>query len=400
MSPGLSSSAAGVIPAGVCLRGCCPAGEGAERPGRGRDQGDDRVRVSGPGQGQGDLPGGLAGGWVGEAAGDLDGGVSVAWRCRHAERLEPIARVADDVPGCDLPGGCARLGRLAGQGGGEFGDPLDRCGFIRGLRCLAAAGGARGGEDGGDGRPGMGAEFVFGGGCQAAFADGAEGGIRRREPHPDLRCLHHDLAAGRGQPGTEQVIDLRPGDQPGAPAVCGSDLDAQAGGLGRDGFPGSGIGLARRPFSGIRRELAAGRFQGLAVVDRAEQVTDHEGGKAADAEEDVVVGERDRGAGRLRQSRRFRCAARPGPGAGGGSCRRVVLGRGSGGCAGCCRAGQLVLAVSGRAGAAGRRGRAGFGSWPRCRGHDPAGLRGTAGQGFLRGARAPVHGAGVVQLGG
>ena len=106
----------------------------------------------------------------------------MAWRCRHAERLEPIARVADDVPGCDLPGGCARLGRLAGQGGGEFGDPLDRCGFIRGLRCLAAARGARGGEDGGDGRRGMGAEFVFGCGCQVAFADGAERGIRRREP--------------------------------------------------------------------------------------------------------------------------------------------------------------------------------------------------------------------------
>ena len=368
--------------------------------GPGAGSGDDRVYVPGPGQGEGDLPGGLAVGRVSEAAGDLDGGAGVAWRRGHAERLEPVAGVADDVPGCDLPGGCARLRRRAGQGGGEFGDPLDRRGLVGGLRCLAAAGGARGGEDGGDGRGGVGAEFVFGGGCQVTFADGAEGGIRRREPQPDLRGLYHDLTAGRGQPGAEQVIDLRPGDQPGAPAVCGSDLDAQAGGLGGNGFPGSGVGLASRPFSGIRRELAAGRFQGLAGVDRVEQVADHEGGKAADAEEDVVVVERGRGAGRLRQGRRSRCAVKPGPGAGGGSGGRAVPGWGSSGRAGCCRAGQLILAVSGRAGMTGRRGGAGFGSWSRCRGNGLAGLRGTGGQGLLRGACAPVHGAGAVQIGG
>ena len=96
------------------------------------------------------------------------------------------------------------------------------------------------------------------------------------------------------------------------------DLDAQSGGLGRDGFPGSGVGLARCSFTGIRRELAADRFQRLAGVDRVEQVTDHEGGKAADAEEDVVIGERVRGGCGLRQRRRFRCPAGPGSGAGDG----------------------------------------------------------------------------------
>jgi hypothetical protein len=119
---------ANVIPATVPLRSGGPAGEGSERPGR----------VPGPGQGKDDLPGGLAIGRVGEAAGDLDGGLSVARWCRQAERLEPVARVADDVPCCDLPGGGARLRRPTGQGSGEFGDPLDCRGLIGGPRRLAA----------------------------------------------------------------------------------------------------------------------------------------------------------------------------------------------------------------------------------------------------------------------
>ena len=143
---GAAVLSAGVIPARVPLCGGGSAEERAERPGRGRYQVNDRVQVPGPGQGEGDLPGGLAVGRVSEAAGDLDGGAGGAWRRGHAERLEPIARVADDVPGCDLPGGCARLRRAAGQGGGEFVDPLDRRGLIGGLRYLAAAGGASGGR--------------------------------------------------------------------------------------------------------------------------------------------------------------------------------------------------------------------------------------------------------------
>jgi len=41
---------------------------------------NDRVQVPGPGQGEGDLPGGLVVGRVGEAAGDLDLAAAVAWR--------------------------------------------------------------------------------------------------------------------------------------------------------------------------------------------------------------------------------------------------------------------------------------------------------------------------------
>ena len=282
--------------AGVC-RSVVSGEQRPERARRGRDDADDGAWPSGTGQGEGDWSGGLGACRLGEAAGDLDSGVGVArWR-RYPERLEPVAGVADDVPGCDLPGGCAGPRRLAGQGGGEGGDPFNRRVLIRGLGCLAG-GRVSGGQDGGDGRRCLGAEFVFRGGCQAALADGAEGGIRRHETHPDLPCLRHDLAAGRGRPWTEQVIDLPPGDQPGAPGACGIDLDAQSGGLGRDGFPGSGVGLARCSLTGIRRELAADRFQRLAGVDRVEQVADHEGGQAADAEEDVVVGERVRGSWR------------------------------------------------------------------------------------------------------
>ena len=70
--------------------------------------GDHRSLPARRGHGEGERPGGLAGLRLGEAAGDLDGVGGLARRLGDQERVEPVAVVADDVPGGDLCGGRAR----------------------------------------------------------------------------------------------------------------------------------------------------------------------------------------------------------------------------------------------------------------------------------------------------
>jgi hypothetical protein len=91
---------------------------------RERDQRDDGVWVSRCREREGDLSSRFAVRRRGEAAGDLHAAVTLAWRCRHPERLELVARVTDDVAGLDLRDGRALPGLTGRQGSGEFGDPL------------------------------------------------------------------------------------------------------------------------------------------------------------------------------------------------------------------------------------------------------------------------------------
>ena len=395
--------AGGAIRAGVPGRGGGPAHERAERPGRGRYQVDDRVRVPGPGQqGERDLPGGLAAGRVSEAAGDLDLPAEVAWRHRYQERLEPVAGMPDDVPGPDLPDRGARLGRPVREGGGETGDPCQRRGPAVTMTGQAARsgwpqGGAGSIKGRGDGGGGQGAQFPFRGSGQGGFPDAAEGRVRHGEPQAGPGCVLDDLAAGRGQAGLRPPGGLRPRQQPGAGAVGHVDLDAQAVGRHGDRFPGSAAGLAGRPGAGIRCHQACGRVHRLAVHD-GEQVREHQRREPAQAGADVVVGERH--AGLRPDGMQVACGwCRDVPPAGGrrraarwlpGGYRRYAPGRDLG-------CGKPARRVRGLGGVAGP----GRGRWLR-RGHGragPTGVRGTAGQGLLRGARAPVRGAGVIQLG-
>ena len=94
--------------------------------------------------------------------------------------------------------------------------------------------------------------------ARADSAAAAEGRVRHGEPQPGPGRLLDDLAAGRGQARLRPPGSLWPGQQPGAGAIRGVDLDAHALRRCGDCFPGPAAGLAgdRSPECGATRRIA------------------------------------------------------------------------------------------------------------------------------------------------
>ena len=116
---------------------------------------------------------------------------------------------------------------------------------------------------------------------------------------------------GRRQSRLDPVGDLGPAEQACAGAVRGGHLDADACGHWGDGLACSSVGFAGRPGPGVRGEQAGYRVQRLAGVNGEEQVSEHEDGEPAQAEEDVIGRQRSAGDAGLRLSRGCRSGLPP-----------------------------------------------------------------------------------------